>query len=205
MSQRRTPWNKGLQQGQMKPFTLEEVGAIKSHLRSEGRLRDLCLFAIGFDSLLRGADLVQLKVCDVTDTMGNVRETFAIRQKKTGNGTVMVLTDETRKITAEWISASGKVSDDYLFTGLHKNKMGHIGTDNYRVLVKRWAGMIGLNPQFYSSHSIRRTKASLAYKKSGHDIRIVQFMLGHKNISSTAEYLGVTQEEALEFAKKIKF
>lgn len=55
---------------------------------------------------------------------------------------------------------------------------------------------IGLNPATYSTHSLRRTKAALIYRKTG-NLRAVQLLLGHSKLESTARYLGVEVDDAL--------
>jgi site-specific recombinase XerC len=59
---------------------------------------------------------------------------------------------------------------------------------------------IGLKPQDYGTHSLRRTKASMIYKQTG-NLRAVQILLGHAKIESTVRYLGVDIEDALELAE----
>jgi site-specific recombinase XerD len=62
--------------------------------------------------------------------------------------------------------------------------------------------MIGLDPRFYGTHSLRRTKATLIYKKTG-DLRVVQLLLGHTKIESTVSYLGIEVDDALAVAEQI--
>ncbi len=60
---------------------------------------------------------------------------------------------------------------------------------------------IGLPPEDYGTHSLRRTKASIIYKATG-NLRAVQILLGHAKIDSTVRYLGVDVEDALELAER---
>jgi integrase len=62
--------------------------------------------------------------------------------------------------------------------------------------------MIGLDPCFYGTHSLRRTKATLIYKKTG-KLRAVQLLLGHTKIESTVRYLGIEVDDALAVAEQI--
>jgi len=62
--------------------------------------------------------------------------------------------------------------------------------------------MIGLDPRFYGTHSLRRTKATLIYKKTG-NLRVVQLLLGHTKIESTVSYLGIEVDDALAVAEQI--
>jgi integrase len=62
--------------------------------------------------------------------------------------------------------------------------------------------MIGLDPSLYGTHSLRRTKATLIYRKTG-NLRAVQLLFGHSKIESTVRYLGVEVDDALAIAEQI--
>jgi integrase len=62
--------------------------------------------------------------------------------------------------------------------------------------------MIGLEVCLYGTHSLRRTKATLIYKKTG-NLRAVQLLLGHTKIESTVRYLGIEVDDALAVAEQI--
>ena len=62
--------------------------------------------------------------------------------------------------------------------------------------------MIGLDPSNYGTHSLRRTKATLIYRKTG-NLRAVQLLLGHSKIESTVRYLGVEVDDALAIAEQV--
>jgi integrase len=62
--------------------------------------------------------------------------------------------------------------------------------------------MISLDPCLYGTHSLRRTKATLIYKKTG-NLRAVQLLLGHTKIESTVRYLGIEVDDALAVAEQI--
>lgn len=61
---------------------------------------------------------------------------------------------------------------------------------------------IGLDPSGYGTHSLRRTKVALIYRKTG-NLRAVQLLLGHTKVDSTVRYLGVELEDALNIAEQI--
>jgi len=91
---------------------------------------------------------------------------------------------------------------DYLWPS-RMRKFDHIITHQYARLVKKWTTSIGLDPSVYATHSMRRSKATLIYKKTK-NLRAVQLLLGHTNMSSTVRYLGVEVEDALEIAESIE-
>ncbi len=101
---------------------------------------------------------------------------------------------------SEWISLTHLKGNDWLFPS--RIKLGyHITTRQYARILKSWIKMIGLDPSVYGTHSIRRTKASLIYKRTK-NLRAVQLLLGHTKLESTVRYLGVEVDDALEIAEK---
>ena len=77
----------------------------------------------------------------------------------------------------------------------------HLSTRQYARLVDEWVEAIGLRPEEYGTHSLRRTKASIIYKAKG-NIRAIQILLGHSKIENTVRYLGVDIEDTLTLAEK---
>jgi integrase len=75
-------------------------------------------------------------------------------------------------------------------------------TRQYARLVHEWVGSIGLDPAKFGTHSLRRTKAVLIYRRTG-NLRAVQLLLGHSKIESTVRYLGIEVDDAIEIAEKI--
>lgn len=75
-------------------------------------------------------------------------------------------------------------------------------TRQYGRLVDDWIAAIGLSPALYGTHSLRRTKAALIYRKTS-NIRAMQLLLGHTKLDSTVRYLGVEVEDALAIAESI--
>lgn len=65
-----------------------------------------------------------------------------------------------------------------------------------------WVKSIGLESEFYGTHSMRRTKAAQIYRKTG-NLRAVQLLLGHTKLESTARYLGIEVDDAPNIAEQI--
>lgn len=198
------PWNKGKAIGQMAPFSPDQAGLIRSLLQAEGKVRDLALFNTGLDTMLRASDLLPLRVNDITDHNGDVVHEFTIRQKKTGRGHVVALSPHTRDSIADWMIVSGKGPEDFVWTSIGNRKTGRPLTRNqYANLVKNWSYLARVDPKKHSTHSIRRSKSAAIYDAT-HNLAACQHLLGHKNIGSTAHYLGVDQRMALDLAKRFK-
>lgn len=198
------PWNKDKAVGQMAPFTPDQAGLIRSLLVAEKKIRDLALFNVGIDTMLRASDLLPLRVIDITDHNGDVVHEFTIRQKKTGTGHVVALTSDTRDSLGDWMIASGKGPEDYLWTSIGNRKTGRpITREQYANLVKNWCYLARVDPKIHSTHSVRRSKSAAIYDAT-QNLAACQHLLGHKNIGSTAHYLGIDQRKALDLAKRIK-
>ena len=149
-------------------------------------------------------DLLALKVRDVTDDKGNVRDEFPIQQQKTKVAHLVTISDDTQKILKRWIRESGKNFSDFLFTGTRKGKHKPISRVQYSRLVKKWVQSIGLNADDFSTHSLRRTKASVVYEDTG-NIEVVRELLGQQSVNATSSYLNVGKRKALEIGKRYDF
>ena len=90
---------------------------------------------------------------------------------------------------------------EFLFTSRFQ-AFQHLSTRQYARLVRQRVSAIGLDPAGGGTHSLRRTKAALIYRKSG-NLRAVQLLLGNTKVDSTARYLGVELEDALSIAERI--
>lgn len=93
-------------------------------------------------------------------------------------------------------------SSDYLFQS-HVDSSRHISTRQYNRIFHGWIDKLSLDETLYSTHSMRRTKPYLIYKKTK-NLRVIQLLLGHKNLESTVRYLGIEVDDALEIAESIE-
>jgi integrase len=166
----------------------------------EGRTRDLAMFNLAIDSKLRGCDVVALKVEDIAPN-GYAIDRATIRQRKTGRPVKFELTDQTRQAVDDYLRASGKKSGEFLFTS-RRQKGRCMTTRQYARLLSEWIAGIGLDPKLFGTHSLRRTKATLIYRRTG-NLRAVQILLGHTKIESTVRYLGVEVDDALAIAEQV--
>ena len=198
-SNKPVPWNKGKLIGQKPPLKLSEIWAIRIRLQMSNRVRDLALFNLAIDSKLRGCDLVKLRVRDVMIGDGIAKRT-RVMQQKTQHPVQFEITEQSRDSLASWIGESKLSRDDFLFPS-RVNAGTHITTRQYARIVGSWITEIGLNPAEYGTHSLRRTKASLIYKRTK-NLRAVQLLLGHTKLESTVRYLGVEVDDALEIAEQ---
>ncbi len=196
----RVPWNKGKLVGPKPPLHPKHVWSIRARLQLSGQVRDLALFNIAIDSKLRGCDVVHLKVEDIAPN-GYAASRATIRQKKTGHPVRFEITEQTRAAIDAYLRLAPKQPRDYLFTSRNGENQ-RLSTRQYARLVSKWVAVIGLDPLGYGTHSLRRTKATLIYRKTG-NLRAVQLLLGHTKIESTVRYLGVEVDDALAIAEQV--
>ena len=171
----RPPWNKGKLIGQKPPLRLSHVWSIRTKLQIEGRTRDLALFNLAIDSKLRGCDVVAVRVDDVAPN-GYTLDRATVRQKKTGRPVRFELTEQTRQALDDYLRLRGRRAGDFLFAGRGGRGRG-LTTRQYARLVSTWISSIGLDPLKFGTHSLRRTKATLIYRRTG-NLRAVQLLLG---------------------------
>jgi integrase len=193
------PWNKGKLVGQKSPLRLEEIWAIRIRLQLAERLRELALFNLAVDSKLRSCDLVKLRVRDVTRG-DHVASRAIVMQQKTQRPVQFEITEQTRESLTTWISCASRRPEDYLFPS-RLRASPHLSTRQYARIVRRWVREIGLNPAAYGTHTLRRTKATLIYRRTK-NLRAVQLLLGHSKLESTVRYLGIEVDDALEMAEQ---
>ena len=194
----REPWNKGIIVGQKAPLKLKDVWAIRMRLQLARRERELALFNLGVDSKLRACDLVQLRVRDISHG-DRVASRAIVMQQKTHRPVQFEITEPTRVALTAWIKSSALRSDDWLFAG--RTAAAHLSTRQYSRIVHHWIVELGVDASAYGTHSIRRTKASLIYRRTK-NLRAVQLLLGHTKLESTVRYLGIEVDDALEMAEQ---
>ena len=192
-------WNKGRLMGQKPPLKLREVWAIRTRLELDKRQRDLALFNLAVDSKLRGCDLVSLRLGDITH--GNrIAPRAVIMQRKTQQPVQFEITEQTRNTIEAWVRRAGIQFNEHIFPS-RMTPLNHISTRQYARLVSQWVSDIGLDPAVYGTHSLRRTKATLIYRRTK-NLRAVQLLLGHRKLESTVRYLGIEVEDALEITEQ---
>jgi integrase len=196
----RVPWNKGKLTGAKPPLRPKHVWSIRTKLQIEGRARDLAMFNLAIDSKLRGCDVVAIRVEDIA-AGGYTADRATVRQKKAGRPVRFESSEQTRHAVDDYLKAPGKRHGEFLFAG--RRGLGlSMTTRQYARLVAEWIGSIGLDPRLFGTHSLRRTKATLIYRRTG-NLRAVQLLLGHTKIESTVRYLGIEVDDALAIAEQV--
>jgi site-specific recombinase XerC len=196
---KKSPWNKGKLVGQKRPLKLKEIWAIRIRLLLAKRTRELAMFNLAIDSKLRGCDLVELHVRAIAQ--GNqVSSRAIIMQRKTHRPVQFEITEPTREAIAEWIAQAQLKSEQFLFPS-RNHESPHISTRQYAKIVDQWVTSIGLDRNAYGTHTMRRRKATLIYRRTK-NLRAVQLLLGHTKLESTVRYLGIEVDDALVISEQ---
>jgi integrase len=197
--QHHEPWNKGKLIGQKPPLKQKDIWAIRIHLQLDKQVRELAMFNLAIDSKLRGCDLVNLRVRDIAHGI-QVMPRAMVVQRKTQRPVQFELTEPTRTAVAAWIAKANLKSENYLFPSRLQHSP-HVSTRQYARIVHHWVSSIGLDSTAYGTHTMRRTKATLIYRRTK-NLRAVQLLLGHSKLESTVRYLGIEVDDALEISEQ---
>jgi integrase len=121
-------------------------------------------------------------------------------QRKTLRPVQFEITEQSRDALAAWIARAHRTPDEFLFPS-RVSRSPHLSTRQYCRIVGSWVESIGLDPAAYGTHSLRRTKPTLIYRRTK-NLRAVQLLLGHTKLESTVRYLGIEVDDALEIAEQ---
>jgi integrase len=112
------------------------------------------------------------------------------------------ITPTTREAVQAWIRTAALKPEDFLFPSrLHDSS--HLGTRPYARIPGHWVDELGLDRVDYGTHSMRRTKAALIYRRTK-NLRAVQLLLGRSRPESTVTYLGIEVDYALDNSEQTK-
>lgn len=195
------PWNKGKLIGKKAPLKQRDVWAIRVRLQLANNKQDFALFNFAIDCKLRGCGFVRIRVSDLC-IRNEIRSRANIIPSKTGYPVQFEVSEQTRDTIRAWAKLRDLRQYDWLFQS-RKDRSEPISTLRYARLVENWIVSAGLPQSVCATHSMRRTNATLIYRKTG-NLRAVQLLLGHTKIDSTVRYLGVEVEDALALAESIE-
>lgn len=198
------PWNKGRAVGPKRPLSPDQVRLIRTSLEAGEEWRDLAMFSMAIDTMLRAVDLLRLRVDDVVDDHGRVVDELPVRQQKTATAHLVALTERTRAVVEKWLTEARKQPGDFLFTGFGRVANRPLTRRHYSELVKRWAKIARVKDvSRFATHSLRRTKAAYIYEMTRNP-EVVRQLLGHKSLSATSAYLDIDKAKAIAVARKFE-
>jgi integrase len=176
-----------------------EIWAIRVRLQLAERRRELALFNVAIDTKVRGCDLVKVRVRDVCHGQSMASRTIVLQQK-TQRPVQFEITEPTREAVSAWIDQARLTSVDSLFPSRLRGAP-HLSTRQYVRIVDSRVNQLGLDRSSYGTHTLRRTKATLIYRRTK-NLRAVQLLLGHTKLGSTVRYLGIEVNDALEMTEQ---
>ena len=183
------------------PLTEQQVKSLRK-LVADKPLHSL-LLNLSVDLMLRASDLLSLRVKDVMNESGTVKKDVKVKQKKTRKSTLFLPLSKN-SIEVIKLHLTGKEPDQFIFVGQKSHYTNKpISIIQYSRIVKNWMKMLGVeNLEKYSTHSLRKTKSSVIYKKT-QSVEICRRLLGQSSVTATSAYLGIEDNDALEVARNI--
>jgi integrase len=179
-----------------------KILAIKRNLKEESNPRNYLLFVMGCNIALRISDLLSLKVKDVIDSKGDIKIYLHIKEKKTGRPAKIYLNNTVKEALIYYLNKSKGIDpDSYLFKSERSNKR----LDRVRSwgLIQEWTKAVGLEGERYGTHTLRKTWGYQA-RKQGLSIEQISEKLGHKSVTVTRRYIGISQEEINQVEKEVE-
>lgn len=165
----------------------EKLEDLKEELK-KGGLRDYMLFYTGLNSGMRVSDVIKLKVDDVREPNGTMKQYITIIEKKTKklkrfplcNG----LLNEMEKYT------KNMKEGEYLFKSRKGLNNPITTTQAYRIIVKA-SEVVGLKE--IGTHTMRKTFGYHHYQQFK-DVALLQEIFNHSSPSITLKYIGINQD-----------
>jgi integrase len=178
---------------------IKKIRAIKGNLRKRNP-RDFLLFTLGINTGLRISDILRLKVEDVKDQTGEIKEYLDLNEKKTKKQRLIYINSEVRNALEYYFDKTGIYHlDRYLFIS-DKTKINKpISRIRAWQLIQIWCREVGIKGRI-GTHTIRKT-AGYQMRIAGVAIELIQEVLGHQSISMTKRYLGITDDEITKVLK----
>ena len=170
----------------------KQIESMKRYLKSDKQngLRNLLLFSLGINSGLRISDLLNLKISDVINEKGKVRDRITITEHKTGKRKSFPISNNLKKTIQDYIDVRKNFEyEDYLFLSKKKNRLSR---NMAWEILNDAAKNIGIKENI-GTHTLRKTFGYWAYKQQM-DITLIMQMLNHSSPSVTLRYIGITQE-----------
>ena len=176
---------------------VKQIDQIKGNLYRQKNPRDYLLFVFGINSGLRISDILSLKLGDVKDYKGNLKDYLTIKEQKTGK-TRKVFFNKQIKEALNYYLAKTKIFDldRYLFTNEKSNKNIPLSRVRAYQLINEWCREVGINYKV-GGHTLRKS-FGFHLRKQGASIEKISSLLNHQNLKVTFRYIGINDDENKE-------
>ncbi|MDK0685087.1 tyrosine recombinase XerC [Clostridium perfringens] len=179
-------------------LTLDQSITVLNSMDKENKnyYRDYCILTLFLNCGMRLSELCNIEIEKIKgDTLtiigkGNKERTVYLNEASIAAIENYLKNRNDLKATEE--------AKKYLFLS---SKYRPINKRSVEILVKKHIENAGFKDQKYTPHKLRHTAATLMYKYGNVDIRSLQNILGHENISTTQIYTHVDDETLREAVK----
>jgi len=182
-----------------------KIAQIKNLLRGQQRFRDLLLFTVGVNSALRVSDLLQLQISHLCHATGDAYESFTIKEQKRGKRNEVAINDAIEEALEAYVAAYPAVvpnADHFVFFNTKTmNYSEPIRRGHAWKIISQLCQDVGLRGD-YGTHTLRKTWAYHA-RMNGVDLTLIMEMLNHNSLAYTKRYLGITDDELLDVARRL--
>lgn len=184
-----------------------KIAQIKNVLKGAGRYRDLLLFVVGINTALRISDLLKLQSRDFFTSEGDIKPRFWLKESKRGKRREVEINDSMREILAFYLNAYSAMTQNPNFYVFFSTRAGDYNHSKPLSRTQAWKLIadickdVGLSGNF-GTHTLRKTWGYHA-RKQGEDLATIMHMLNHSNLATTKRYLGITDDELRDVAKRL--
>lgn len=170
---------------------LSSIARIKERLRSQGKLRDLCLFTLGINTAYRAGELMSLTVGRVQHLEAGDR--LEVFQTKTRRHRAIAVNRPSVAAIRDWLAHHPAPHFDApLFLSARGRRALDVSVVNR--MVKAWCAAEGLTGN-YGSHTLRKTWGYFQLRRANAPIPFLMVAYGHATQQQTLEYLCIESEE----------
>ena len=170
----------------------KQIELMKRVLKSNN-IRDYLLFVVGINVGLRVSDLLSLRLSDVLNTNGKVKDEVTVLEGKTKKTRTFTLNKSTSMAIKEYASTLDNYDMDmYLFKS-RKGENKAISRVQAWQILSDGAKLVGIK-ETIGTHTLRKTFGYWSYKQ-GIDITLLQDIFNHSTPSITLRYIGITKED----------
>lgn len=171
---------------------IKKINAMKKILKSDS-LRNYLLFVTGINTGLRISDLLKLRVYDVLDNNGNIKDSITIREKKTGKEKKFAINKSVAHALQEYFDELKRTDKDLFLFKSRKGENSPISRIQAYEILNKVAKDIGINDEI-GTHTLRKTFGYHA-RMNGTPIEVLQKIFNHSAPSITMRYIGITKDE----------
>jgi integrase len=178
-----------------------KILAIKGKLKKQKNPRDFLLFVMGINTALRISDLLKLKVGDVKDEQGSIKNFLYLKEEKTKKDKKVVINNGVREALEHYFNKTGAYDfGQYLFRSEKSKNNKPLTRIRAWQLVNRWCREVGIKERI-GTHTLRKTAGYQMRVRGGVALEIIQGILGHSSMKITSRYIGVSNDELEKVSK----